>query len=342
VHGGLLANVALEFGLDDKGWLDLSTGISPVSYPVPNIPAAVWRELPNPTQALKRAANAYYGASDILVTSGSQNVIQVLPKLWHFKPASQTKVLVPEVGYKEHEKSWIDNGFLVVRYRQIPKVEELEENSILVIINPNNPSGQLVKLATLQNLHQRLKQINGWLIVDEAFIDLLPKSHSIISQANQESLFVLRSIGKFFGLAGIRVGFVACQSYYLNKIAALLGPWQVNGPALYICEKALMDRPWQLEQRRYLKAQSSRLAQVIQDCLKGHNFDFLSIDITQTDLFVTINHPLATGIYRALCKQKIYVRLCDDKQAIRVGIPNNHEFERLAKGLSRSFKNVLL
>jgi cobalamin biosynthesis protein CobC len=342
VHGGQLAIVAKEFGLDSDGWLDLSTGISPISYPIPDIPETVWRELPNQKVSLKKAANAYYGSSNILATSGSQNIIQILPKLWVHHPANKTKVLVPEIGYKEHEKSWLENGFQVERYQRIPQAEAIDKYTILVVINPNNPSGELINLATLKKLHQQLKNLHGWLVVDEAFMDICPSNFSIISQADQEGLFVFRSIGKFFGLAGIRVGFVACESHWLNKIESLMGPWQVNGPALYICEKALMDSNWQLSHKRYLTIQASHLCSIIHKSLQGFGFTYSNINIKSTNLFVTINLRQAESLYRALCEQKIYVRLCDNKRAVRLGLPKSHEFERLAKGLSNSFNHVLL
>ena len=333
IHGGQLTKVAQSFSLDEEGWLDLSTGISPFSYPVPEIPEQIWRELPHENQSLINAAKKYYGANEILVTSGSQSIIQVLPKLWCSLDAEKTTVLLPLVGYKEHEKAWRENGFYIKLYKHLPSVDEIKDNSILVVINPNNPSGELIDISRLMVLHQQLKHSGGWLIIDEAFMDVCPKEYSMIALANQDSLFVLRSMGKFFGLAGIRIGFVSCHSFWLKKIRALLGPWHVNGPALYIAEKAISDTGWQQQQLQLLSIQSSRLKQILLNvfCAKEA---FKTSDINGTDLFVTVKHPQAERIYNELCRMKIYLRLCDSKQELRCGIPNEQGLVRLATGLA--------
>jgi len=335
-HGGQLSKVTQSLGLDTEDWLDLSTGISPFSYPIPLIPEAVWRELPEQKHSLLRAAQDYYAVKQLLVTSGSQAVIQKLPLLWDKKPASQTKVLVPEIGYKEHEKSWSDAGFEVERYQQLPGENQLYENCILIVINPNNPSGKKLELRCLRALQKQINKLNGWLIVDEAFIDVYPKSDSIMPFASDDGIFVLRSIGKFFGLAGIRVGFVSCHSYWLNKLDDLFGPWPVNGPALYIVEKALANESWQKAQRKRLSSSTTRLINLLMVSFPN------SIEsISGTDLFVTLKHPQAVKIFQTLCNQKIYIRLCDDKQAIRIGIPNNQDFKRFAEGLKMVLDEII-
>lgn len=341
-HGGQLVKVAKSLGMSDVGWLDLSTGISPISYPVSEIPEFVWRELPQQKQSLLLAAKAYYGADEIMVTSGSQSVIQILPKLWDKQPADKTTVLLPAIGYKEHEKAWQDNGFLIKLYHELPTPNELRENSILVVINPNNPSGCLAEVRLLKTLHKQLQLLNGWLIVDEAFMDVFPKEHSIITQANAEGIFVLRSVGKFFGLAGIRAGFVSSQTQWLKKIETYIGPWQVSGPALYLTEKALLDIAWQQQQMDRLSMLAKRLNQLLVEIFCMGDTRFVGVSdkkITGTDLFITINHPQSEQIYQALCRKKVYVRLCDNKQALRFGIPRESDFERLEQVLLQVFKH---
>lgn len=332
IHGGQLNAVAAQFGLDKDNWLDLSTGISPFSYPVPQIPNAVWRELPQQDQQLLIVAKAYYEAEQIMVTSGSQSVIQVLPKIWNKKKPEETLVLLPAIGYKEHEKAWRTHGYIIRHYHELPEPETLTQNMILVVINPNNPSGELVTRKQLNKIKDRLMALDGWLIVDEAFMDAYEESQSVAKSTGEDGVFVLKSIGKFFGLAGIRVGFVCCHQKWLSLLQENFGPWQVNGPALYITTKALADKSWHQYQKKRLLQQSQKLNKLLSDFFT-RKMAFGNIDIVATSLFITVRLDAAENIYQQLCQNKIYVRLCDDGESLRFGIPDNSGIETLARVL---------
>ena len=321
-HGGQLKEVAQSLGLDTRDWLDLSTGISPFSYPVPALSESIWRELPQQSDSLYQSAREYYGATDCLITCGSQSAIQALPRLWLSQQKNITKVLVPLVGYKEHEKAWRESGFNVETYSTLPNESEIDERIILVVINPNNPTGGIVERSELKILLEKIRAKNGWLIIDEAFMDILSPVNSMAEFANQKGLFVLRSFGKFFGLAGIRAGFVMAQKQMLGAISEMLGPWHVSGPTLKICEVALADKPWQVRQKRLLAIQAKKLKTLLEAF-------FSSSAIRGTDLFVTVYHPLAEKIHFALCRHKTYVRLCDEMDSLRFGIPSEEEIVKL-------------
>ncbi|WP_196140987.1 threonine-phosphate decarboxylase [Aliikangiella sp. G2MR2-5] len=332
-HGGQLSNVAAAFGLDEEGWLDLSTGISPYPFPypepIPSIADNLFRDLPQVSAEFCFAASNYYGTKDLLVTAGSQPVIAALPSLL-LDENSSARIFIPEIGYKEHEFAWKKASVEVCFYRSLPSIEQLQEKDLVLVINPNNPGCDFYEPELLEEYLRRLGKLNGKLIVDEAFIDArVEEGHSMIRAHMPEALVVLRSVGKFFGLAGLRVGFVAANRSLLQKINELLGPWSVNGPALKICELALTNREWQVSQRKRIRTQREKLIAILTQY-------FASENIRHGELFVTVKMEVdkAAWIFEALAKQKIYIRLCDEKDCVRFGLATDVELQRLEKALS--------
>ncbi|MFT6207741.1 MAG: cobalamin biosynthetic protein CobC [Colwellia sp.] len=339
VHGGQLNEVAQRYQIPLEKWLDLSTGISPINYPIPAIPENIWQQLPQPNQAMLSAAKNYYGTQNISVTSGSQAVIARLPALYlnHInQPANGIEVWLPEVGYKEHERAWHDAGFTIKNYQHLPTCEVLSRYAIVVVINPNNPTGELQQQQTLTTLLTTLESLSGWLIVDEAFMDVITPSQSLIHLTANKHLFVLRSIGKFFGLAGIRIGFVSAHPSWINKLQQLSSPWEVNGPAQFITEQALKNKVWQVAQQQQLIALSIKLEALLAKTFlpNQHKSNDPSITISGCGLFKTLVHPQATELYQKFCCQGLYVRLCDEKNALRFGIPDQEQYQILAKLLA--------
>ncbi len=349
VHGGQLNKMAKHYQIPVNKWLDLSTGISPLSYPIPEIPTAIWQQLPQENEALIAAAKKYYGTENISVTSGSQAVISRLPTLFQAylrqesmwqdgvtKKAADIDVWLPKVGYKEHERAWCSAGFTCKQYQQLPSHEALTKHAIVVVINPNNPSGELHQQRTLTALLGALEKHRGWLIVDEAFMDVIEKNQSVIHLTQHKHLFVLRSVGKFFGLSGIRIGFLSAHSYWLEKLKQLASPWEINGPAQFITEQALKDIDWQLAQKQKLTELATRLEQLLVRYFiePASKLVRSQITITGCDLFKTLIHPQAAELYILFCRQGLYVRLCDEKNALRFGIPSQKQSMVLEKQLN--------
>lgn len=339
-HGGQLAKVAKQYNIPAHAWLDLSTGISPFSYPIPNIPIQFWQQLPIAQDGLIAAAKQYYQANFCLPCSGSQQIIELLPSLWlnqmcslsHDISASDLTVYLPSVGYKEHQGAWQLAGFQLKFYDQnLPN--ELMPNSVVVVINPNNPSGQLHKANDLTQLQANINQQQGLLIVDEAFMDVIQPSESIVSQLTENTL-VLRSFGKFFGLAGIRIGFICSSEKWHNLINQVTGPWRVNGPALYIAEQALKDKLWHQTQISKLTQQQQALSQLLTEF--GFNRQI------SCPLFIRVETSQAKHLYHALCRLAVYVRLTDEQDALRFGIPNHEQLAQLKKALVQLSKDKSL
>lgn len=253
-HGGRLRQAAHDYRIPLQHWLDLSTGLAPAGWPVPAVPAEVWRRLPEEDDGLGMASLAYFGNIPVLPVAGSQAAIQALPQL--FGP-SRVSILSP--CYAEHLRAWRIGGHQVAEIRGEVTADVMADTDILVLSNPNNPTGITLPTGTLLDWHAQLASHGGMLVVDEAFMDATPEG-SILAHATQPGLVVLRSLGKFFGLAGLRCGFVAAETTLLQRLNALLGPWGVSHPARWITQRALADRPWQHQQRSTLLQAAQALA----------------------------------------------------------------------------------
>ena len=341
IHGGQLQLVAKQFNIAPENWLDLSTGIAPLNYPLPEIPEESFKALPQSSNGLETAAKHYYGANSLLVTNGSQAIIKLLPTLWREQNPHSTIVYLPEQGYKEHALAWQTAGFTPCWYQdELPELTKIADNSVLVIINPNNPTGQLFTQSLLISYQEKLAKCAGLLVIDEAFIDVIKPSQSMTNTVNNyENTLVLRSFGKFFGLAGIRIGFLIAGNNWCTKFKELLGPWQVNGPAQIIAEQALSDRAWHSEQCHKLNA-----LRVQQEALLWKVFsDKLINTIQGCDLFLTLSfhqNDNAQKLYYLLCQQGIYCRLSDEQDTLRFGISLKENFEHLARGCAHAYKEL--
>ena len=313
VHGGDLGEAMRRFPDAPRPWIDLSTGLNPVPYPVPAIPEAAWTRLPSRVaeEALQDAAMARYGVgrrSMIVPAPGTQALIQVLPRLL---PPSRVAIVGPT--YEEHQVCWRRAGHDV---RIVPK---LEDSDVVVVVNPNNPTGRLFSPS-------ELARIAGFLVVDEAFIDFLPREMSFASQLRSRAV-VLRSFGKTYGMGGLRLGFAIASPELAPRIREELGPWAVPGPALEIGRRALNDGAWLRTARERLVADTARL----DGMLRQAGFEVLG----GTLLFRLARHPSAAIFVQRLGQQGIHVRAFPDApDQLRFGLPGNDEaFRRLAAAL---------
>lgn len=294
-HGGRLGAAARRWGIPRADWLDLSTGISPWPYPLPAVPAEIWQRLPEEDDGLEEAARDYYGTDHLLALPGSQAAIQTLPRL--FPPG---RVAMPAPLYAEHPAAWRAAGHTPVDWH--------EAADYAVVCNPNNPTGAVLARAALR---ERAGQVR-LLVVDEAFIDAEP-GESLAGDGG-ENIVVLRSLGKFFGLAGARVGFAIAAPDLLERLRENLGPWAVSHPARWAARLALADRDWQAAQRARLATASRRLADLLA-CLGAP---------TGCGLFRHVSLPRAAALHDALARRGILVRLFDNPPALpglRLGLP---------------------
>jgi cobalamin biosynthetic protein CobC len=323
-HGGRLREAAEGYGIPVQDWLDLSTGINPDGWPVPEVPGSAWARLPEEDDGLEEAAARCYGARGVLPVAGSQAAIQALPLL-----RTPGRVGIPKVGYREHARAWQRAGHTLVRLVDGDSGREpgegLDQLDVLVVINPNNPTGRRWPASTLLDWHARLSARGGWLLVDEAFMDTTPED-SLAPFTDRPGLIVLRSPGKFYGLAGARVGFVLAAAGLREALRSQLGPWTLSGPARHIARLALADRPWQESTRVSLRRASARLAALLSE----HGLP----PAGGSDLFQWVRTAEATRIQDRLARHGIWVRRFDAPPSLRFGLPGAEAaWTRLESGL---------
>lgn len=318
-HGGRLRAAAQRYGIALSDWLDLSTGIAPYHLPLPDISPSAWARLPEPDDGLEAAAVDYYGARAVLPVAGSQSAIQALPRL-----RGSARVGIVSPCYAEHAEAWRRAGHRVVELCEASVPRALEQLDVLVVVNPNNPTGQLIAPQRLLAWHRDLAAYGGWLVVDEAFMDCTPQ-HSLAGHSHLPGLIVLRSFGKFFGLAGARLGFVLAHAGLQRALAELLGPWTVNGPTRQLGAALLGDRPAQQHQRECLHADGQRLA----DLLRRHGLAPLG----GCALFQLWLSDDAELLHDFLARRGIFTRLFKRPAGVRFGLPTDAGWSRLDHAL---------
>lgn len=317
-HGGDLGAARRRFPNAPQPWINLSTGINPHPYPAGDLPVDCLARLPesHALAALEVAAAQAYGAPDagaVVAASGAQALIQILPRLL---AGRRVGVLGPT--YEEHALSWRRAGRDVA---SCASPEELADFDVGVIVNPNNPTGRLVARETLVALARRTR-----LVVDESFADFSPGA-SVADEAADIGAIVLRSFGKAYGLAGLRLGFAIAPADIAAGLRDELGPWPVSGPAIAIGRQALCDHAWRDAARRGLDESAGRLDSL----LAAAGFEIVG----GVSLFRLAAHERAQAIADALGRAGIHVRrFSAAPHWLRFGIPADGEWPRLAAALA--------
>ena len=327
-HGGRLRRAAAEYQIPLADWLDLSTGINPAGYPVPPIDPTCWNRLPEDDDGLEEAAAAYYGNPRLLVLPGSQAGIQGLPGLL---PRGVVACVAPL--YEEHPQAWARAGHKLRRLPTLARALAAATPNVL-LCNPNNPTATALDRETLVVAAETLRKRGGVLIVDEAFADPEPE-RSVVDLAGSTdapNLIVLRSLGKFFGLAGARVGFLFAGETLRHTLREALGPWPVAHPARAVARAALSDAAWQAAARQALVTAALRLAAVLAPL--GGTADA----VTRTPLFCTLrveNQETLAGLDAHFARRAILVRRFDEHGLLRFGLPPDEAgWERLSTAVA--------
>ena len=324
-HGGSLDRARSLFPDAPEPWIDLSTGINPHSYPLFDLPATALTRLPEPARARELAAVAAraYGAPSprhVALAPGTQIL---LPRVFSLVKPGHALILGPT--YAEHVRTAALAGHSAV---ETPDFSSLSNADLAIVVNPNNPDGRVVARADLLALAETLSRRGGLLVVDEAFMDVGPREESLCGDVGQDGIVVLRSLGKFFGLAGVRLGFAITSEEIAERLDAELGPWSVSGPALEYGIRALADHAWQDDMRSRLSFDVGRL----DGLLAAHG---ISVD-GGTSLFRHVAMSEADGLFESLGNRGVLVRnFLDRPGELRFGLPGREdEWCRLDAALS--------
>jgi cobalamin biosynthetic protein CobC len=323
LHGGDLAAARRLFADAPEPFVDLSTGINPHSYPLPRLPADLFVRLPDDdllAEARAAAAKAYGAPSSAHVVAAPGTQI-LLPLVAALVRPGRAAILTPT--YSEHARATSFAGHQVAEIADLGAFDTVPEATLVIVTNPNNPDGRLFDKRDLMAVARRLEERRGLLVVDEAFMDVGPPAMSLASEVSGSPIVVLRSFGKFFGLAGVRLGFALARPQLARRIAARLGPWAVSGPALAVGGKALADFAWTDDARRRLVASAARLDAI----LAGAGVHIIG----GTTLFRLVRTRTAPKLFQHLGHAGILVRAFPEHPSwLRFGLPADEaEWNRL-------------
>ena len=288
-HGGGIDAAVARFGGARGDWIDLSTGINPTPYPLGDLPPDCWNALPDEAAfaALETAARRFWDVPDtaaVLSAPGASALIARMPGV-----ASPGAVHIPGPTYNEHARAFTAQGW---------QLSDTAESR--VIVHPNNPDGRLWQPHDCAEMT----------IIDESFCDVTPDA-SLMAGAARPNRIILKSFGKFWGLAGLRLGFAIGDPSLIAKLAQGIGPWAVSGPALAIGARALNDTAWADATRARLAMDAARL-----DALIG-----LPI-IGGTTLFRLYDTPDAPALQTHLARAHIWTRVFPySTRWLRLGLP---------------------
>ena len=323
-HGGDLAAARLLFPHAPQPFIDLSTGINPHPYPLPSLAASVFAQLPDSAAQIRLCGIAArtYGAptaAHVVCAPGTQILLPLVAAL---VPPGRAGILGPT--YSEHARAAALAGHAVM---DVGDINELRGVDLAVIVNPNNPDGRIITKEKLLALSDDLNGRGGLLAVDEAFMDVGPPEASLAGEIHRGNIIVLRSFGKFFGLAGLRLGFALAAPDLAATFNAALGPWAVSGPAIAIAQRALADDAWIDAARIRLVSAGEKLDQLLAEA---------GIEVVGgTSLFRLVRTQRAQEIFRHLGTAGIIVRAFHEQPTwLRFGIPSESSWDRVRLGLA--------
>ena len=305
-HGGGLDAAVARHGGARADWIDLSTGINPVPYPIPALAPDVWTALPDRAAqiALTDAARLFWQVPEgagILAAPGASSLIANLPAL-----APAGRVHIPSPTYNEHAAAFAAHGWTLSEDRP----------DASVIVHPNNPTGHWYGTDALTA---------PLTIIDESFADVAP-DRSLVDHATRPGVVVLKSFGKFWGLAGLRLGFAISAPDTINRLTDLLGPWPVSGPALEIGRQALSDQTWATETRNRLSADADRLDRLM--------ISAGAVVEGGCPLFRLYHVDDAKALQIQLTKHHIWSRIFPySRHWLRLGLPAPDQWHRLESAL---------
>ncbi|MEL7546585.1 MAG: threonine-phosphate decarboxylase CobD [Pseudomonadota bacterium] len=322
-HGGALDAMRAAFPIAPNPWIDLSTGINPWPYPDIHTSQAAFAGLPTRTEyeACRNAMAAAIGISpeSLLLAPGSELLIRLLPDA-----IGPRRVAILSPTYGDHIDAWRRAGADI--FQTSDPLSYADRADAVIVTHPNNPDGRVFDADALETARRTLSANGGWLIIDEAYADLVP-DRSLAFRSGADGLIILRSFGKFFGLAGVRLGALIAPQPVYDAVNDRLGVWPISGSALEIGTRCYADTEWQVQTRERLAQASKRLDTLLRHCAVKV--------IGGTHLYRYVQVASADDVFQRLAHKGIYVRrFAWSETELRIGLPSNLQAEnRLAAAL---------
>jgi cobalamin biosynthetic protein CobC len=317
-HGGNMDAAMAQFGGARADWLDLSTGINPTPYPLPDLSAEAWTALPTKSEIaglVAAAGAAYRTKAACLPTAGAQAGIQMIPRIL---PRGVARVLTPT--YNEHAASLTAAGWQVAPAADL---SDLAGADLAVVVNPNNPDGRMFAPSNLRIMARTV----GHLLVDESFGDPHPELSLAPDLDPEGNVTVLRSFGKFYGLAGVRLGFVLGPDTLITQLTEFSGPWPISGAAIAVGRAALLDSAWQAATTATLEHEAARLDDLAQEA--GWKV------LGGTTLFRLYDTPDTKAAQAALARSHVWSRIFPySKTWLRLGLPPQDRWDQVTTALT--------
>lgn len=304
-HGGGIDAACARWGGARGDWLDLSTGINPRPYPIPPLLADAWTALPDHAAhaALEQAARRFWAIPDsaaVIAAPGASALIARIPAL--LPPA---QVAIPGPTYNEHARAFRACGWTVTD----------SATEATVIVHPNNPDGRLHPAPD-----------TPFRVIDESFCDVMPDA-THMGEATRPGTLILKSFGKFWGLAGARLGFAIGDPALIARLHPMLGPWAVSGPALTIATDALSNPAWADATRARLATDAARLDAMM--------YTAGIAPLGGTPLFRLYDTPDAAAWQDRLARHRILARIFPySTRWLRLGLPDGAGWARLQDALA--------
>ncbi len=329
LHGGDVTAARRLFPGAPQPFIDLSTGINPHPYRLPRFPAGLFERLPASAATAELAAIAAraYGAPSAARVVPAPGTQILLPLVAGLARPGRAAILSPAYGELTRVASLAGH-----KVTAVCDLAAASKARLVLVCNPNNPDGRLFAAADLIDLAKDLRARGGLLVVDEAFMDVGPTGASIAPELSRGNIVVLRSFGKFFGLAGLRLGFALAAPPIAARISGMLGPWAVSGPALAAGATALADAAWIEKASRGLAKAAARLDAM----LVANGFAIIG----GTSLFRLARTPKANKLFRHLGRAGILVRIFPEQSEwVRFGLPANESAWRRLQNALAAFRS---
>jgi threonine-phosphate decarboxylase len=352
-HGGNIFDIARQLGTEPDSIIDFSASINPlglsslVKKSILDALDSLVHYPDNNHRELKQALANYHGLStaNIVVANGSTEIIYHLPAM-----LKGTRALVISPSFNEYLRSLLQQHWEVRHFILKPEnnfsidLEELKHvladgYDVLYICNPGNPNGTLYELRIIEQIYSLCSAAGTFLVLDEAFMDFSEDSsakHDIITGDNG---ILLRSMTKFFGIPGLRLGYALSSSTLAERLDAMGGPWSVNTLALTAGVAALQDREHNQRTIEYILQERqrffSRLSELKKLKLYPSSANFLLAEI--------VNGMSAMELRNRLLQQRILIRDCTNfrgltPQFFRVAVRTTEENEQLMEALKMVLK----